>query len=171
MASKLLAAIHREHGDYKSALDMYELFIQMRDSLNNEETQKAAIRQQTKYEFEKAQLVKDQKEKEAARMEAERTSRRDRLQYSVVLICLLAFAVMIAMMGRLSLPVKVAEGLIFFAFLIFFEFVLVLADPYLDVWTGGAPGWKLLINASIAALIFPLHSFFEVILKNKLVSH
>ncbi|MBL4577079.1 MAG: hypothetical protein JKX74_01325, partial [Flavobacteriales bacterium] len=75
----------------------------------------------------------------------------------------------VAMLGKLSLPVKVAEGLIFFSFLILFEFILVLADPYVDNWTGGAPGLKLLINATIAALIFPLHAFFEARLKSKLV--
>jgi hypothetical protein len=34
-------------------------------------------------------------------------------------------------------------------------------DPYIDNWTGGAPAYKLIINASLAALIFPLHNFFE----------
>jgi len=60
------------------------------------------------------------------------------------------------------------EGLIFFAFLIFFEFLLVLADPYIEGWSSGAPGIKLLFNAGIAALIFPLHSLFETKLKRKL---
>ena len=79
----------KKQGNYQQALKMYELHISMRDSINNEETQKAAIRQQTKYEFEKAQLIKEQEEKEAARLEDEATSRRDNLQYSVVLIALL----------------------------------------------------------------------------------
>ena len=141
----------------------------MRDSIKNEETQKAAIRQQTKYEFEKAQLIKEQKEKEQARVLAEETSRRDNLQYSIVLICLLAIGGLVGMLGRLSLPERVAEGLIFFAFLIFFEFVLVLADPYVESWTGGAPDLKLLISAGVAALIFPLHAFFEGKMKKRMV--
>jgi len=45
----------------------------------------------------------------------------------------------------------------------------VLADPYIEGWSGGAPGIKLLFNAGIAALIFPMHSLFETKLKGRLV--
>ncbi|MBL4655695.1 MAG: hypothetical protein JKY33_07725, partial [Bacteroidia bacterium] len=53
--------------------------MQYRDSMKNEETQKAAVRQQTKYEFEKAQLIKEQKQKEEARILTEERERRDNL--------------------------------------------------------------------------------------------
>lgn len=165
----LLYHIYKRSDRWKEALEMKELHIQMRDSINNENTQKATIRQQTKYEFEKAQLVKEQEVKEAARLLAEKTARRDNLQYSIVLICLLVIGVLVALVGRLSLPERATEGIIFFAFLLFFEFLLVLADPYIEDWSGGAPGFKLLFNAGIAALIFPAHSFFESKLKRRLV--
>ena len=168
-ASLTLNKIAKREGDYEEALGMYELYIQMRDSIKNEETQKATIRQQTKYEFERAMLLKEQEQKETARIEAEIRSRRDNLQYSIVLICLLVIGVLVAMLGRLSLPVRMAEGIIFFSFLILFEFLLVLADPYIENWSGGAPGFKLLFNAGIAALIFPMHSLFETKLKGRLV--
>ena len=178
--SRLLSKVAKKQGNlttdpvlrqarYEVALEMYELHILMRDSIKNEETQKAAIRQQTKYEFEKAQLVKEQEEKEKARLEAEVKGRRDNLQYSVVLICLLVIGVIVAMLGRLALPVRMAEGIIFFSFLILFEFLLVLADPYIEGWSGGAPGIKLLFNAGIAAFIFPMHAFFESKMKKRLV--
>jgi len=154
---------------YQEALEMYELHVKMRDSIKNEETLKATIRQQTKYEFEKVQLVKEQEEIQRARVEDETRSRRDNLQYSIVLIGLMVIGLMVAMLGRLSVPDRVAEGLIFFSFLIFFEFMLVLADPYIENWSSGAPGIKLLFNATIAALIFPLHAFFEASLKGRLV--
>ncbi len=170
-AAALISKVHKKQGDFQQALEMYELFIQMRDSITNEETQKATIRQQTKYEFEKAQLIKEQEAKEAQRKVDEATARRDNLQYSVLLICLLVIGVIVALLGRLSLPVKVAEGIIFFSFLIFFEFLLVLADPYIEIWSGGAPGFKLLFNAGIAALIFPAHAFFESQLKGRLVKN
>ncbi len=154
---------------FEEALEMYELHIQMRDSIKNEETQKATIRQQTKYEFEKAQLVKEQKEKEKARLEAEVTSRRDNLQYSVILIALLVLFGGVLSIGFVKISPRMAEGIIFFSFLILFEFLLVLADPYIDRWSGGAPGVKLLFNAGIAALIFPAHAFFESKMKGRLV--
>jgi len=168
-AASMLNRIATKSGHYKEALEMYELHILMRDSIKNEETQKATIRQQMNYEFEKAQLLKEQEEKEAARIATEITERRDNLQYSIVLIFLLILATGLMAMGRLSIPIHLAEGLIFFSFLIFFEFLLVLADPYIETWSAGAPGIKLLFNAVIAGTIFPLHSFFETNLKRRLV--
>ena len=50
-AAPVIAQIAKKQGDFQKALEMYELYILMRDSINNEETQKANIRQQTKYEF------------------------------------------------------------------------------------------------------------------------
>ena len=168
-AASYLSIIAKKQGNYKKALEMYELHIQMRDSIKNEETQKATIRQQTKYEFEKAQLVKEQAEKEAARIVAEETSRRDNLQYSVILIALLVLFGGVLSLGFVKVSPRMAEGIIFFSFLILFEFLLVLADPYIDNWSSGAPGIKLLFNAGIAALIFPMHSLFESKLKKRLV--
>ena len=90
------------------------------------------------------------------------------MQYSVILIVLLIIGGLLSVISKLSMPVRVVEGLIFFSFLILFEFILVLADPYIEVWSSGAPGIKLLFNAGIAALVFPLHSFIEVKLKKRL---
>lgn len=55
-ASELIEA-HRALGNYNLALENLELFIKMRDSITNNETQKAAIRQSAKYEYEKQQAI------------------------------------------------------------------------------------------------------------------
>jgi len=168
-AANNLSKMHRANGDWRQTLEMYELYIKMRDSIRNDETQKAAIRQQTQYEFEKKQLVKEHEEKENARIVAEVKSRRDNLQYSVILIALLVLFGSVLSLGYMKVSTRMAEGIIFFSFLILFEFLLVLVDPYIDSWSSGAPGIKLLFNASIAAAIFPLHAFFESKLKGRLV--
>jgi len=51
---------------------------------------------------------------------------------------------------------------------LFFEFTLVLLDPYIETYSSGEPAWKLLFNAVLAAMIFPLHSFFEATIKRRL---
>lgn len=167
--SALLSRVAKARGNYEEALEFFELHIQMRDSIKNDETQKSTIRQQTKYEFEKAQLIDEQKAKDEARLEKEATSRRDNLQYSIILIAILALFGGILALGFINVSERTAEGIIFFSFLILFEFFLVLADPYIEGWSGGAPGFKLLFNAGIAALIFPAHAFFEARLKGRLV--
>ncbi|MFH1320425.1 MAG: hypothetical protein ABII90_07220 [Bacteroidota bacterium] len=59
--------------------------------------------------------------------------------------------------------------MIFFTFLLFFEFTLVLSDPYIERFSAGAPAIKLAFNAILAAMIFPLHSFFEGKLKERIM--
>ncbi|MBN4061792.1 tetratricopeptide repeat protein [Bacteroidales bacterium AH-315-I05] len=56
-AALTLKEIAEKKGNYKGALEMHTLHVQMRDSIKSVETQKAMIRQQTKYEFEKKMLV------------------------------------------------------------------------------------------------------------------
>ncbi|PCH90843.1 MAG: hypothetical protein COB85_09875 [Bacteroidetes bacterium] len=166
--AKLLSQLYKEQGKYEKALVMYEEHITMRDSIVNQKNEKTAIRQEMKYEFEKAQIVKEQNEKETMRVGMEAQQRRDNLQYSVILIAILTLFGGVLMLGFVNVGPRMAEGIIFFSFLILFEFFLVLADPYIDKWSGGAPGFKLLFNAGIAALIFPLHAFFETKLKRRI---
>ncbi len=52
-AAIILTKIYKGKNDYKNALINYELFIQMRDSISNQETKKASIKSQLKYEYEK----------------------------------------------------------------------------------------------------------------------
>ncbi|MBC7864946.1 MAG: tetratricopeptide repeat protein [Bacteroidia bacterium] len=48
-----LSVIYKKQNKLKDALTMYELKIQMRDSLSNEQTKKASFKSQLKYEYEK----------------------------------------------------------------------------------------------------------------------
>ncbi len=57
--SKTLFHIYQATGNYKLALENYQSYIQMKDSLNNIETQKATIQQLTKYEFDKKKAIAD----------------------------------------------------------------------------------------------------------------
>jgi len=72
-------------------------------------------------------------------------------------------------MGKLAVPEKLVEGLIFFSFLLLFEFLLVLLDLYIERYSSGAPAYKLLFNAVLAGTIFPAHAFFETKLKGRIV--
>ena len=52
-ASELLFRINFEQENWKEALDMHQLFISMRDSLKNIETERKTEKQQLQYQFEK----------------------------------------------------------------------------------------------------------------------
>ncbi|MBL4716719.1 MAG: tetratricopeptide repeat protein [Bacteroidia bacterium] len=168
-AARLLSDVYRKQNNFNDALSMYELQIQMRDSIHNEENTKATIRQQMKYDYEKEEIIKEQQTKEEARIEAEATSRRNTLHYTAIFIGMLLVFGLVLALGFVKVNPKTAEAIIFISFLIVFEFLLVVADPYIEDWSGGAPGWKLLFNAVLAGLIFPLHQFFESKLKKRLI--
>jgi len=168
-ASNLLSQVYENQGKGIKALEMYKLHVQMKDSINNEETHKATIRAQTKYEFEKAQIVKENKAKEEARILEEETSRRNNLQYSLIFLGILVLFGIVLSLGFIKVSPNIAEGLIFFAFLILFEFVLVFSEPYLEQYTNDEPMYNLLANSVLALVIFPLHAVLEKLLKKRIV--
>lgn len=52
-AAELLQKIYRAENKWTDAIAMYDLFVQMKDSVQNDETQKAALKSKYKYEYEK----------------------------------------------------------------------------------------------------------------------
>ena len=52
-AAFVLKKIYKKQNNYKGALEMFELEILMRDSINNAETKKASVRKQFQYQYEK----------------------------------------------------------------------------------------------------------------------
>ena len=56
-AAALLRAIYLKKNNYKDAYTMHELYFQMRDSINNQETQKTYLRKQYEIEYERQQAA------------------------------------------------------------------------------------------------------------------
>lgn len=74
-ASEALYRIYKKDGDNTKALRMFELNIKLKDSINSEENQKAVIRQQFRYEYEKQAALdksEQQRKDELAAKDAER---------------------------------------------------------------------------------------------------
>lgn len=53
LSAQLQSKIYKALGDYKNAVVAYDLYVVMRDSVKNENTRKASIKNQLKYEYEK----------------------------------------------------------------------------------------------------------------------
>ena len=156
--------------DFKNALIYHKLYAEAKDSLFNEGKSKEIGKLEAKYEFEKAVEEQKRAEQEKAKQLKEITSRRNNLQYSGILIFIVILVTSLFTLGKFQIPIRLAEGLIFFTFLLFFEFTLVLLDPYIEEYSSGAPVLKLGFNAVLAALIFPLHHFFETKVKKSIVA-
>lgn len=69
-----LKTIHENTGNYKDALKMYDLYIQMRDSTMNESTRNEGLKKNLKYEFEKRELLlKEEQTRREALKDQKRT--------------------------------------------------------------------------------------------------
>ncbi len=74
--------VFERQNNYKSALEMYKLHIQMRDSLNNKETQKAAAKQQAQYEYEKQKAIDDAEHEKQIAIEQEAAAKQQIITYA-----------------------------------------------------------------------------------------
>ncbi|MBL4716816.1 MAG: tetratricopeptide repeat protein [Bacteroidia bacterium] len=166
---RILSDLYVIQNDHKTALEYFKEGVAVKDSLINEEKSKEIGRLEAKYEFEKEEAERKRIENEELRIQNEKVARRDQLQYSGIMIVLVLVFLGIFGLAKAAIPIRIVEGFVFFSFLLFFEFLLVLLDPYIEQYTGGEPMWKLVVNAGLAACIFPLHSFFEKILKERIV--
>ena len=119
------------------------------DSLHSEETSRKL--QQLEFKLEDRTKAPEEQE----RLLKAETARRNSMQYSGILIAIIAFFGLLLMSGKLKLPQKVVEAGIFFTLLIVFEFLLVLTDPSVAAFAQGQPAYHLLINAALALLILP----------------
>ena len=170
-ALKALAVAHRAMGNPKIALEFIRRRQVETDSLFGADQVKELGRLEANYEFQKGQKIEA-----AARMKVEKQefadrNRKNNLQYSITFILILILFGGVALVGFIKVPTRFAEGLIFFSFLILFEFLLVLADPTIEALSQGAPGYKLLFNAALAGFIFPAHAFFERMLVARMMNH
>ena len=82
-AANLLYRVYNKTHKYKDALANYELYIQMRDSITNESTQKAAIKQNMQYEYEKQKAVDDAQHDKQLAIEQEQKKKQETITYSV----------------------------------------------------------------------------------------
>jgi serine phosphatase RsbU (regulator of sigma subunit) len=92
-ATKLLNDIYKKQGRYKEALGMHEIFTHMKDSMNNEDTKKAAYKTQLQYDFDKkaiADSLKTVQEKAVINVKLEKEQAQKKYLYAIILLALLS---------------------------------------------------------------------------------
>lgn len=162
----VLSQLDSAQGNLASALTHYKLSVVYKDSLFNEEKTKEIGKLEAKHEIEKAQEIAKQKE-EAAKKE---TQRQNNLQYLLIFAGVSVLFLSLFFIGRLKLPVFLSDGLIFLAFLLLFEYILIVTEPFLEEYTGGIPIQKLGLNILLAVIFTPLHKFLEKKFKERVIS-
>ncbi|MCB0379688.1 MAG: tetratricopeptide repeat protein, partial [Flavobacteriales bacterium] len=83
VSANKLSIIYQQQGNYKKALEMRNLEILMKDSLNNEATQKATAQQQAKYEYEKQKAIDDATHDKQIALEQEEQKKQQIISVSI----------------------------------------------------------------------------------------
>ncbi|MCF6129101.1 hypothetical protein L1S35_05400 [Flavobacterium sp. AS60] len=103
---------------------------------------------------------------ENQRMEAERRASHT-IQYMGITAGLASIFILLVLLGAFSSSTAIIRGLGFFAFIFFFEFLILLFDNIIHKLTHGEP-WKILsIKIVLIAILLPLHHYVE----HKVVNH
>jgi tetratricopeptide (TPR) repeat protein len=154
-----LAITYTKLGKFESAYDFLSKSVAINDSLNNAGNKKKIAELQASYEIKQLQ-------RETERQNRER-ERKNALQYSGIFFITILLFVCIFIFGRFNIAISLVEKMLFFTFLLCFEFILLLTDPYVENITNREPSFILLANALIALFIVPIHQYLENRLKNK----
>ena len=118
-----------------------------------------------KHEISMAEFLKEPEQMKKAKVAAEEKANRDKMQYSAILIVIFLLFGLVFFIARFTIPGWLLELSVFLPFLLLFESLLTFTDPKVAAITGGAILWKLLFNIVIAAILYPVHNFFEKKLK------
>ena len=105
-AAKNLSNIYEQQNKGIEALNMYKLYIEMRDSLNNEATQKATLQQQAKYEYEKQKVLDDAQNEKLLAIEKEEKEKQKIVSYAIGFGLFLVVVFLIFIFNRLQITKK-----------------------------------------------------------------
>jgi len=156
---KNLANAYKIKGNHLKRAEALEEHQKLKDSVFNEEKAKEI----GKLEAEREQLEAEYALKEADRIKQEKINRRNTIQYSLIsVITIIIFAFIFYFMRR-NVSFGTIDTLTFVAFLLLYEFILVLTEPWVDDWTDNIPLYKLLVNIGIALIFVPLQKLEQKI--------
>lgn len=148
-------------GNWQSAFANFKLYKLYNDSMFNESNAAEIGRLEARHEIEIAQAEEQARALAIAQQLAEERQRSNNLQYLGIVAVLAILLLGLRFLRKAQLPNWLVNGLVFTAFLMLFEFISILADPWVEAYTGGVPLPKLAINLGMAAIFTPLHGWLQ----------
>jgi tetratricopeptide (TPR) repeat protein len=156
-----LSDLYKEQSKYDSSYKYLKLSIAMRDSLYSQDKLKD-IQNQSFAETIRQQDIADQKAKE-------KDERRQNLQMIGIGVFIITFFLFVLLLSRRKKNIKAISFLAIVALLMVFEFIAMMAHPYIEEWTHHTPPLMLLILVAIASILVPMHHKLEGWIKSKLI--
>ncbi|OFY90169.1 MAG: hypothetical protein A3K10_15125 [Bacteroidetes bacterium RIFCSPLOWO2_12_FULL_31_6] len=105
-SAQTLSKINKLKGNYKDALELFELHSMMKDSILNNDLIKNTKNQQLKYEFEKTQAIKDAEHKKDLEIVAEKGQKQKMISYGITIVLLIVVSMLGVIFNRLKITKK-----------------------------------------------------------------
>lgn len=102
-SAQTLSKINKIKGNYKDALELFELHTSMKDSILNEDIINKTKTQQLKYEFEKAQAIQQAEHKKDIEILAQKEQKQKAFLYGTIAILLLVSVMLGIIFNRLKI--------------------------------------------------------------------
>jgi hypothetical protein len=148
-----LDTTYQKLGDFKNAYDYNRRYHAYADSLKMLATEKDLML---------LEVEDEHKRREREELKAEEATRqRHNIQYMGITAVIASVFIMLVMAGIFRVSQGTIKIIGFLAFIVLFEFIILIADNQIHHWTHGEP-WKiLLIKIGLISLLSPLHHFLE----------
>lgn len=97
----------------------------------------------------------------ALREENLAATRKHNIQYSLILLILLATFMLLLLLGSVRVSARLIHFTGFFSFIFLFEFIILIADHYIHDITHGEPLKIMGIKIILIGILLPLHHYVE----------
>lgn len=156
-AYRELVNINDTLGNYEKAYQYHKLYSAINDTLIKEERGLELNSVEVKHKFKIEKKNMKMKAEAEAIVEEKKEKRSNFIWKTGLLISVVLFFAVTFIFFRLLIPVSLAQGIIFFVFIMIYVFIMEKIDPYVESFTDGESGYKIAINVLVAVIMFPLY--------------
>ena len=157
--AKKLDTVYAALGDFKQSRLYINQYYSYKDSLQKLGEEKDLLQMELADE--------EQRQKRKEKEEADALRERHNIQYLGITIAIAVVFLLLILMGTFRVSETTIKIMGFFAFILLFEFIILIADNKIHHWTHGEPLPILGIKIVLIAMLLPLHHWLE----HKVVSY
>jgi tetratricopeptide (TPR) repeat protein len=151
--AKELDSAYTKTGDYRQSYFYNTLHDKLKDSIQKLGEEKDLLQMELK-DAEQRRLRQEREKEEAL-------NRKHNLEYTGITIGIAVIFLLLVLMGAFRVSEATIKVMGFFAFILLFEFITLLADTKIHHWTEGEPLKVLAIKVVLIAMLLPLHHWLE----------
>lgn len=160
-----ISELYRMQGQANLFIDYRDKYYDLKDSIISMQSNEKILLLEQKYKNQEKARIKRERERNNAEIKKKTMLN----QYTGIAIFIVFLGVIMFLSGKMKISAWIGRVLVFVTFIMLFEFILVIIDPWADDYSQGEPIIKLVINMLMALIIFPLHQVFENKVNTKII--